>query len=69
VIAALSSWQKQAKKAQVICAQVKNVRKIKGAALGQVLVDQVEETLLVEMDESLEERLRLNENTGCRDRG
>jgi predicted ribosome quality control (RQC) complex YloA/Tae2 family protein len=69
VIAALSSWQKHAKKAQVICAQVKNVRKIKGAALGQVLVDQVEETLLVEMDESLEERLRLNENTGCRDRG
>jgi predicted ribosome quality control (RQC) complex YloA/Tae2 family protein len=61
VIAALSSWQKQAKKAQVICAQVKNVRKIKGAALGQVLVDQVEETLLVEMDESLEEQLRLRE--------
>ncbi|MGX9366648.1 NFACT RNA binding domain-containing protein [Desulfoplanes sp. PS50] len=59
VIAALSSWQRQTKKAQVICAQVKNVRKIKGAALGQVLVDQVEETLLVEVDASLEERLRL----------
>ncbi len=60
VIAALSSWQKQAAKAQVMCARVKNVRKIKGAALGQVLVDQVEESLLVEMDASLEERLRID---------
>ena len=59
VIAALASWQKQAAKAQVMCARVKNVRKIKGAALGQVLVDQVEESLLVDMDASLEERLRI----------
>ncbi|GAU07431.1 NFACT RNA binding domain-containing protein [Desulfoplanes formicivorans] len=59
IIAALSSWQKNAAKAQVMCALVKNVRKIKGAALGQVLVDQVEESLMVDMDASLEERLRI----------
>jgi hypothetical protein len=40
-------------------ARVKHVRKIKGAALGQVLVDQVEESLLVDMDPSLEKRLRI----------
>ena len=61
VIAALSSWQKNAAKARVMCAQVKNVRKIKGASLGRVRVDQMEESLLVDMDVSLEERLRIRE--------
>ncbi len=60
IIAARSSWQKQASKAQVICAQVKNVRTIKGAAWGQVRVQQMEECLLVPMDESLEERLLIH---------
>jgi predicted ribosome quality control (RQC) complex YloA/Tae2 family protein len=59
IIAALSSWQKNAAKAQVMWARVKHVRKIKGAAQGQVLVDQVEESLLVDMDPSLEKRLRI----------
>ncbi|PIE69007.1 MAG: hypothetical protein CSA21_04265 [Deltaproteobacteria bacterium] len=60
IIAARSSWQKQAPKAQVIFAQVKNVRTMKGAAWGQVRVQQMEKCLLVPMDESLEERLKID---------
>ncbi len=59
VIAAFSSWQRDARKARVLCALVRDVRKIKGAALGQVRVDQVQESLVVAMEPELEGRLRM----------
>lgn len=36
---------------------VRDVRKVKGAAIGSVAVDQVERTLVVTLDPTLEERL------------
>ena len=57
-LAGLASWQRDAGKAGVLCALVKDVRKIKGAALGQVVVDAVRESLLVPLDPGLEERLK-----------
>ena len=61
VIAALSSWQRDADRARVLCARVRDVRKIKGAALGQVQVDQVLESVVVDMDPELEGRLILKD--------
>ncbi|MGE4296795.1 MAG: NFACT RNA binding domain-containing protein [Desulfovibrionaceae bacterium] len=59
ILAALKSAQATNPKANVICALVKHVRKIKGAPLGMVAVDAMEEALTVVVDEALEERLRI----------
>ncbi|SNR63393.1 Predicted component of the ribosome quality control (RQC) complex, YloA/Tae2 family, contains fibronectin-binding (FbpA) and DUF814 domains [Humidesulfovibrio mexicanus] len=56
-LCALKSWRKDDAKAEVLLAKVKDVRKVKGAAMGSVAVDQVERTLLVPLDPALEERL------------
>lgn len=56
-LCALKSWRKDDAKAEVLLARVKDVRKIKGAAIGSVAVDQVERTLLVTLDPTLEQRL------------
>jgi len=56
-LCALKSWRKDDAKAEVLLARVKDVRKVKGAALGSVAVDQVERTLLVALDPGLETRL------------
>ncbi|WP_031483868.1 NFACT RNA binding domain-containing protein [Maridesulfovibrio frigidus] len=56
-LAALKSYKCNDSKAEVMCALVKDVRKIKGGAPGQVLVDNVSKTLHVEIDPSLEESL------------
>jgi hypothetical protein len=56
-LCALRSYRKDDAKAEVLCALVRDVRKIKGAALGSVAVDQVERTLLVALDPGLEARL------------
>ncbi|MBF0512573.1 MAG: DUF814 domain-containing protein [Desulfovibrionaceae bacterium] len=57
-LAALAGWEQSAAKARVVCALVKDVRHIKGAALGAVAVDKVLESLLVAPDPTLETRLR-----------
>lgn len=44
-------------RAEVMCAQVKHVRAVRGAGPGKVLVDRRERTLSVEPDPGLEERL------------
>lgn len=44
-------------RAEVLCAVVRDVRKVKGAALGSVVVDKVFRTLLVDLDPDLEKRL------------
>ncbi len=58
-LAGLKSWQAGEGKARVMCAQVANVRKVKGLALGQVLVDAVQESLTVALDPALEEKLKV----------
>jgi len=62
-LCALKSWRKDDAKAEVLLALVKDVRKVKGAAIGSVAVDQVERTLLVALDPGLEERLALSPGT------
>lgn len=56
-LCALKSWRKDDAKAEVLLAKVKDVRKVKGAAIGSVAVDQVERTLVVDVDPELEARL------------
>ncbi len=58
-IAAVFSYQRYSNKASVICALVKDVRKIKGAGLGRMRIMNVFKNLLVEVDIGLEERLRV----------
>ncbi len=61
VLAALASHQSRAAKAAVICARVKDVRKVKGADLGEVRVDAIQESLVVPVDAGLEDALRIEE--------
>jgi len=56
-LCALKSWRKGDDRAEVLLAKVRDVRKVKGAAIGSVAVDQVERTLVVALDPTLEERL------------
>ncbi|WP_374989736.1 NFACT RNA binding domain-containing protein [Humidesulfovibrio sp.] len=58
-LCALKSFRKDDAKAEVLCAKVRDVRKVKGAAIGSVAVDQVDRTLLVSLDPGLETRLAL----------
>ena len=58
VLAALASGQAGESRAEVLCAQVREVRTIKGAPLGQVRLES-STTLTVAVDPALEERLRL----------
>ncbi len=65
-LCALRSWRKDDSRADVLLAKVKDVRKIKGAAIGSVAVDEVERVLRVELGEAaagLEERLALHAAT------
>ena len=57
ILAGLSSWRAADSKASVLYALASEVRKIKGAALGQVRLENAK-TVLVELDPSVEERLR-----------
>lgn len=56
-LAALKSYRANDSKADVMCALVKDVRKVKGWAHGQVTVDNVLKTVHVNVDSSLEEKL------------
>lgn len=57
VLCGLKSWRSEDGRADVMVALVKDVRKIKGAALGQVSVDNTLTTLRVDLDQELEDRL------------
>ena len=57
VLAALKSYRTNDSKADVMCALVKDVRKVKGWAHGQVAVDSVLQNLHVDIDQSLEDKL------------
>jgi predicted ribosome quality control (RQC) complex YloA/Tae2 family protein len=57
-LAALASWRARDAKAEVLMALVKDVRRGKGFAPGQVRVDDIVETLAVALDATLENRLR-----------
>lgn len=58
ILAGLSSWRANDSKANVLVAAASEVRKMKGAALGQVRLDSAK-TMLVDLDPGLEDRLRL----------
>ena len=58
-LAGLFSYQKDAGQAKVMCALVKDVRKVKGFDLGQVVVDKVFKTFFVTLEPDLEDRLRV----------
>ncbi len=58
-LAGVYSWQKQAAKADVLCALVKYVRKNKGAGLGQVVVDEVHASLRVPLNQEQIEQFRV----------
>ena len=57
ILAAISSGFAEETRADVMCALVKDVRKIKGAAHGLVRVDQVWRTLRIELDHDLPAKL------------
>ncbi|WP_432737248.1 NFACT RNA binding domain-containing protein [Maridesulfovibrio sp. FT414] len=57
ILAALKSYRAEDSKADVMCALVKDVRKVKGWTHGQVAVDSVLKTFHVSVDASLEEKL------------
>ncbi|MDD3312200.1 NFACT RNA binding domain-containing protein, partial [Pseudodesulfovibrio sp.] len=57
ILCGLKSSRSEERKADVMYALVKDVRKVKGFAQGQVRVDQREGTLRVELDASLEKKL------------
>ncbi len=57
VLVGLKSWQREGGQARVMCAFVRNVRKVKGAAVGAVHVSRMERSLLVELSEDVERRL------------
>ncbi|MDQ7032582.1 MAG: NFACT RNA binding domain-containing protein [Desulfonauticus sp.] len=57
-LAALASFQKHSDRAEVMCTEVKYVRKAKGLAPGQVLVDKVLHSFRIEIDQNLEQRLK-----------
>jgi len=57
ILCGLKSSRSEERKADVMYALVKDVRKVKGFAQGQVRVDQREGTLRVELDASLETKL------------
>ncbi len=56
----LRSWQKEGRQARVMYALVRNVRKVKGAAVGAVHVGRMEGSLLVALDAGTEERLAVS---------
>ncbi|NMC48272.1 MAG: DUF814 domain-containing protein [Desulfovibrio sp.] len=57
-LAALASFKSEDSRAEVLMAQVRDVRRSKGFAPGQVRVEAVMETLSVTLDRTLENRLR-----------
>lgn len=57
ILCGLKSYRKDDGKADIMYALVKDVRKVKGFAHGQVMIDQKLGTLRVEIDPSLEETL------------
>jgi predicted ribosome quality control (RQC) complex YloA/Tae2 family protein len=59
-LSGLKSALAAAGKAEVMCALVKDVRKVKGLKHGSVRVDNLKETVFTELDPDLEEKLRLN---------
>ncbi|MFP4658472.1 MAG: NFACT RNA binding domain-containing protein [Desulfonatronovibrionaceae bacterium] len=58
-LAALASYRKNDAQAEVICCEVRDVRKVKGAPQGEVVVDKVRETVVTEISSDLEKRLKM----------
>jgi predicted ribosome quality control (RQC) complex YloA/Tae2 family protein len=56
-LALVKSWRRADARAEVLCAQVRHVRPVKGGKLGSVRVDKVECTLDLELDPDIELRI------------
>lgn len=63
-LVAVKSWQRNAARARIMLALVRDVRAVKGAAAGSVRVDAVARSLTVAPDPGLETALRLDEAAG-----
>lgn len=60
VLAGLASQQAGSDRASIHCACIKHVRKVKGADLGHVVVDQIVESFNVKLDKGMEKRLLID---------
>lgn len=63
-LVAVKNWQRNAARARIMLALVRDVRAVKGAAAGSVRVDAVARSLTVAPDPGLETALRLDEAKG-----
>lgn len=58
-LAAAKSWQRDSEYAHILCAEVRHVRPLRGAAPGTVRVDKAAQTFRATVDAGLEQRLAL----------
>ncbi|MGM0610206.1 MAG: NFACT RNA binding domain-containing protein [Thermodesulfobacteriota bacterium] len=58
-LAGYASYRRDDDRAEILYAYVRDVRKIKGAELGQVVVDKIQGTVVVELSAELESRLKI----------
>ncbi len=58
-LAAVKSWQKESPAAQILCAEVRHVKPMRGAATGTVRIDKVWRSFRVEIQHDVEEKLAL----------
>ncbi len=56
-LAAVKSWQKESPTAQILCAEVRHVKPMRGAALGTVRIDKVLRSFRVDIMANVETRL------------
>ncbi len=58
-LAAVKSWQRDNPTAQILCAEVRHVKPMRGAALGTVRIDKVLQSFTVNIDHEIEQKLSL----------
>ncbi len=58
-LAAVKSWQKDSPTAQILSAEVRHVKPMRGAALGTVRIDKVLKSFRVDIDGQVEQRLSI----------
>ncbi len=56
-LAAVKSWQRDNPTAQILCAEVRHVKLMRGAALGTVRIDKVLQSFRVDIEPDVEQRL------------
>ncbi len=59
-LAAIKSWQKDNPTAQILSAEVRHVKAMRGAALGTVRIDKVLQSFSVDIDKDIEQKLSVS---------